>query len=89
MIQPWFTVHQIGHERYMCDIGITTIAAAKQAVGATYPHFLELPITDAPAHPLLTFDDTRAPWTSFYGENTVIFAFSELRDAIELRLSLR
>jgi hypothetical protein len=88
MIQPWFTTRQIGHERYLADAAITTIAAAKAAVDKTYPHFLELPIAVAPAHPLLTFDETRAPWTSFYGESIVIFAFSDLRDAVELRLSL-
>ena len=53
-----------------------------------YPHHVELTVDQAPLVAEFVFEEAKKPWTSFFSreEKVVIFAFADVKDAVEFRL---
>jgi hypothetical protein len=86
-IRPWFSLSTLGHIIY--DGPAKTLKAALSHVSATYPYMVELTVNESPLYPSF-FEEDKNPWTSFYSvkKKVAIFAFEDVKDAVEFRLKL-
>ncbi len=88
-VDAWFTQNQRGHVPLKGLGEDIDFDAVKAKVAETYPHFLELTMADnPPMSPLFIFEEDKQPWTSFFSRQrrAVVFAFSDVKDAVECRL---
>lgn len=87
-VLPWYTVKRLGHVVYE-GVREHDWDTAKAEVAKTYPHHIEISAHDrVPLDPGLVFDEDKQPWTSIFSHESqmVLFAFSDVRDAVEFRL---